>query len=380
VNSHESAAGFRSRFAGLRDMTYLASCSQGALSDELSSALAEFQQSMLELGNPWGCWAAKVEQARAAFAAHIGASPDEIAIVSCASEAAYQVASGQAYAPRDGIVTTELEFPSIAYVWLGQRPRGATVRFAATHDGFADLDGYAAAIDETTALVSAPLVTYRHGQRFPVADIAALAHERGARMFVDVYQAAGVEPIDVDVLNCDYLVAGTLKYLLGVPGLAFLYVRAGVRHDVDPQLTGWFGRRDPFSFDPRTLDFADTARRFEVGSPSVTAAYGAIAGLSLLAQVDATAIRQHVATLTASLDEQLRAAGERIASPADAARRGPQVAVHDDDPVALADYLAARRIITSPRTDLLRIAVHYYCDQSDVDTAVSAIADYRAGR
>jgi selenocysteine lyase/cysteine desulfurase len=197
-------------------------------------------------------------------------------------------------------------------------------------------------------------------------------------MFVDVYQAAGVEPIDVDDLRCDYLVAGTLKYLLGVPGLAFLYVRAGVRHDVEPQLTGWFGRRDPFSFDPRELDFPDTARRFEVGSPSVAAAYGALAGLALLAPLDAAAVRDHVADLTASLDERLRAAGERIGSPPDAARRGPQVAIRDDDPVALADYLASRRIITSPRTDLLRIAVHYYSDQRDVDTVVSAVADYRA--
>ncbi|HEY0807047.1 MAG TPA: aminotransferase class V-fold PLP-dependent enzyme [Pseudonocardiaceae bacterium] len=378
MDVHVNAAEFRSRFAGLADMTYLASCSQGALSDELSAALAEFQQCMLALGNPWGAWAAKVEEARVAFAAYIGASADEIAIVSCASEGAYQVASGYDYSARNTVVTTELEFPSIAHVWLGQRPRGAKVRFAPTNGGFADLDGYAAAIDDTTALVSTPLVTYRHGQRLPVADIADIAHRSGARTFVDVYQAAGVEPINVDDLRCDYLVAGTLKYLLGVPGLAFLYVRAGVRHDVDPQLTGWFGRRDPFSFDPRELDFADTARRFEVGSPSVAAAYGALAGLALLAPLDARVVRDHIAELTASLDEQLRAAGEQIGSPPDAARRGPQVAIRDNDPVALADYLAGRRIITSPRTDLLRIALHYYSDQHDIDTVVSAIADYRA--
>lgn len=372
------ATDFRSRFAGLKDMTYLASCSQGALSDELSAALAEFQQSMLDLGNPWECWAAKVEQARVAFAGYIGASPDEIAIMSCASEGAYQVASGYDYATRPAVVTTELEFPSIAHVWLAQRPRGATIRFAPTGDGFADLDGYAATIDDTTAIVSAPLVTYRHGQRLPVAEIADVAHANGARMFVDAYQAAGVEPIDVHELRCDYLVAGTLKYLLGVPGLAFLYVREGVRHDVDPQLTGWFGRRDPFVFNPRELDFADTASRFEIGSPSVSAAYGAIAGLTLLAGLDKEVVRDHVADLTAALHERLATAGERIASPPDNARRGPQVAVRDDDPVALAKYLAGRRIITSPRSDILRIAVHYYNDHEDVETVAAAIADYRA--
>jgi selenocysteine lyase/cysteine desulfurase len=372
------ATDFRSRFAGLKDMTYLASCSQGALSDELSAALADFQQSMLDLGNPWDCWAAKVEQARVAFAGYVGATPDEIAIVSCASEGAYQVASGYGYAARNAVVTTELEFPSIAHVWLAQRPRGATIRFAATQDGFADVDGYATVIDDATALVSAPLVTYRHGQRLPVAEIADLAHRNGARMFVDAYQAAGVEPIDVRELRCDYLVAGTLKYLLGVPGLAFLYVRDGVRHDVEPQLTGWFGRRDPFAFDPRELDFADTARRFEIGSPSVSAVYGAIAGLTLLTSLDRQAVREHVADLTAELHERLTAAGERVVSPPDARRRGPQVAIHEDDPVAMAGYLAERRIITSPRTNVLRIAMHYYSNRHDLDAVTAAIADYRA--
>jgi selenocysteine lyase/cysteine desulfurase len=110
----------------------------------------------------------------------------------------------------------------------------------------------------------------------------------------------------------------------------------------------------------------------------VSAAYGAIAGLSLLAGLDTTAVRDHIADLSASLHERLSAAGERIASPPDPARRGPMVAIRDDDPVALAKYLAARRIVTSPRTDLLRISLHYYNHADDNDAVVAAIADYRA--
>lgn len=371
---------FRSRFPALDGMAYLASCSQGAFSDALAGALAEFQGSFLEFGNPWPQWMGRVEDARRRFAALVGAHADQIAIVSCASEGAYQVASGFDWAPGEAIVTSEVEFPSIAHVWLAQRDRGATVRFAGTANGFATAEGYGQAMDSSTRLVSVPLVSYRHGQRLPVREITALARERGAQVLVDAYQGAGVEPVDVTELDCDYLISGTLKYLLGIPGLAFLYARDGTRRDRDPQLTGWFGRVDPFSFDPRTLDFSPTARRYEIGSPPVPAAYGAVAGMRLLATVEPKAVARHVSALTGHLHTALTALGERIGSPADAESRGPLVAVRDDDPERLAAHLASRQVITSPRGALLRIAVHYYNNEADVDALVRGIAEFRSSR
>ncbi len=371
---------FRAQFPALEHTAYFASCSQGALSGTLTSAITELQASLLDGSDPWPGWLERVEQARCAFAALIGAHPGEIAIVSCASEGAYQVASGFDWAPGQSIVTTELEFPSIAHVWLAQRPAGARVRYAESVDGFTTVEGYAQVIDDSTRLVSIPLITYRHGQRLPAAQIVALARQRGAQVFIDAYQGAGVEPIDVTALDCDYLVSGALKYLLGIPGLAFLYVRAGTARDLDPSLTGWFARADPFSFNPRELDFAATARRYQTGTPPVTAAYGALAGLQVLSRVEPAAVAAHVSALTGYLHTELAGRGERLASPAAAESRGPQVALRDPEPERLAAYLADRRVITSPRADLLRLAVHYYTNTADVDTVVQAIYDYRTQR
>ncbi|RAY15994.1 aminotransferase class V-fold PLP-dependent enzyme [Actinomadura craniellae] len=347
------------------------------MSDALAGSLAEFQARLLEPGDPWHPWTERVEEARRRFADLIGADADEVAIVSCASEGAYQVASGLAWSPGDAIVTTDLEFPSIAHVWLAQRARGATVRHAVSTGGFATLDGYDQAIDERTRLVSVPLVSFRHGQRLPVAEIAALAHRRGAQVIVDAYQGLGVEPVNVAELGCDYLIGGALKYLLGIPGIAFLYARAGASQDRDPQLTGWFGRADPFSFNPYELDYAKTARRFEVGTPPVPAAYGAVAGLRLISALDPRAVREHIAALTDHLHTELARRGETIASPAAPDARGPQVAIRDTDPERLASFLAARRIMTSPRGELLRLSVHYYNTEADMAAAITAIADYR---
>lgn len=369
---------FRDRFPSLKDTVHLASCSQGAASEHMLAALQEFQWSLRSHCAPWGAWMEQVDAARAAFAAHIGAATDEIAVVSCASEGAYQVASTLDWSRRPGLVTTDMEFPSVAHVWLAQERRGARVRHVPDEKGVVSARAYADAIDASTHLVSIPLVSYRNGVRLPVAETVAAARAAGARVFVDAYQGLGVLPVDVRQLDCDYLVCGALKYLLGVPGIAFLYVRGGVRDEVDPQLTGWFGRVDPFGFDPRTLDFPDTARRFETGTPSIPSAYAAAAGLRTLAEVDAKDVEAHVRELTAYAHARLTERGETLASPADPELRGPQVAIADASPDATAAALAERRIVTSPRGTLLRVSFHYYNTRADIDALVTALDEIRA--
>ncbi|MGH3327401.1 MAG: aminotransferase class V-fold PLP-dependent enzyme [Streptomycetales bacterium] len=272
---------------------------------------------------------------------HRGCAAREVAALANASECAFQVASTLCWERRPTIVTCDREFPSVAHVWLAQRARGGQVTYAPERDGVVDAGDYLRLIDERTALVSVPLVSYRNGAQLPIAEITRRAREVGARVFVDAYQAAGVLPVDVRELGCDYLVAGTLKYLLGAPGLALLYVRDGLAQDRDPQLTGWFGRRDPFAFDPRELDSPGAARRYETGTPAIPTAYASRAGMSLIEEIDRDAVQTHVAALAAALTDDLRRGGETLYSPHDAARRGPMVAVLTGDPEHLGGFSPA---------------------------------------
>ncbi|MGI8578192.1 MAG: aminotransferase class V-fold PLP-dependent enzyme [Nocardioidaceae bacterium] len=368
---------FRRRFPSLTDTVHLASCSQGALSDTLATALLEFQYTMREYGAPWSRWMEEVDTARALFAGMIGADVDDVAVVSCASAAAFQVASTQDWRHRPCIVTTEMEFPSVAHVWLAQQPSGAKVVYAADHDGLLDAADYEAVIDESCGLVSVPLISYRNGSRLPAKQVISAARAAGARTFVDAYQGAGVEPIDVRELDCDYLTSGTLKYMLGIPGIAFLYVRGGLADTIPPAQTGWFGRGNPFGFDPRHIDYPAHARRFETGTPSIPSAFGAVAGMRVLATLDPAAVQGHIAKLGQQLQDRLVADGERLWSPTNPQQRGPQVAVIDACPEELAGYLASRRIVTSPRGGLLRLSLHYYNTAEDIDAVIGAIRNYR---
>jgi selenocysteine lyase/cysteine desulfurase len=373
----DELAAFRRSFPMLEDTVHLASCSQGALSTELTSALFEIQHSMREHGAPWDLWTREVERARDGFAELINASSEEVAVVSCASEGAYHVASTQDWSSRPRIVTTDMEFPSIAHVWLGQQAHGAEVMYAANRDGVVPVTDYTSLVDERTGLLSVPLVSYRNGARMPVAEATRAAREVGAKVFIDAYQACGVLRVDVRELDCDYLVTGTLKYMLGLPGLAFLYVRGGTIDALAPQLTGWFGQHDPFAFDPRSLEPATDARRFQTGTPSVPSAYAANAGLRALGSVPGNLVELRVQELVEEAHQTLVDDGERLWSPEDPTLRGPMIALLDEEPERLAAFLGERRIHTSPRGSVLRLSFHGYNDRHDVAAVCEAVREYR---
>lgn len=362
-----NAASFRARFPALERTAHLASCSLGARSADLDDAMHRMLDDMATGGAPWGLFEEQVFEARQRFAALIGAEPGQVAVVPNASTGAYQVASTTDWRTRPRIVTTALEFPSMAHVWLAQRPRGAEVEYA---------ERYEELVDGRTGLVSVPMTTYQDARRMPVADVARLAHDAGAKVFVDAYQAVGTEPVDVERLGCDYLVAGTMKYLLGLPGMAFLYVRDPESVHREPSLTGWFGRTNPFAFDPCTLDFAATAAKFETGTPGVPAAYTANTGLRLIGELDLAEVRRHVLDLQDHAIERLTAQGEQVrALPRD--ERGAHIGLLDTDPSGLAKSLARQGVAVSPRGDVVRLSFHYYSDPSDVAALCAALAEVR---
>lgn len=356
------AAGFRAQFPILADTVHLASCSLGPRSAALDGAMARMLDVLRDDPTPWDFWLAEVERSRQLFAALIGARSEQVAVVPSATVGAYQVASTIDWHRRPRLLATDVEYPSVAQVWAAQQPRGAQLSVVGEDPG-----SYLDAIDERTALVSLPLVSYRSGAALPVAAAAARTRAAGARLFVDAYQGAGVLPVDVAELDCDYLVSGTMKYLLGLPGIAYLYVREGLADDVLPQLTGFFGRANPLAFDPHALDYPADARRYQVNMPTLPAAMAAGAGLRLISSLDLAAVASHVHELAA----RAAAAVEGVGEPA-----GPYVNVPDADPMGLARWLNERRIFPARGTSV-RLSFHYFNTADDVDAAAAAIGEWR---
>lgn len=361
----------RRRFPVFLKKIYLNSCSQGALSDSVEQAFHEYLASWHAHGSPWEMWVERQEAVRAVFAKFIGASADEVAVVTSASAGINSVASALDFRARRKVVLGDFEFPTMGHVWLAQQPRGAEVQFVAADGERIPLENYARAIDGRTAIVGLTRVCFKNGFRSDVAGVVALAREHGALVMLDDFQDCGTRPVDVKELGVDFYVSGTLKYLLGPPGLAFLYARRDLIEHLSPTVTGWFAQANPFTFDPKVLDLSPTARRFQSGSPSVPNIYAGMAGIELLQSVGMENVAAQVRMLTAALLASAAELGIRTKTPAETV--GPLVVLRARDAATLVTLLAERDIVCSARHDGLRISFHAYNTLDDVRALTDAL-------
>ena len=369
-----SAEQFRKHFPIFARRVYVNSCSQGALSVEVEAAVHQWLRSWHEGGSPWELWVEQVEVLRTAFAASIGADADEIAVVPAASGGINAIASSFDFADaRHGVVMGEFEFPTMAQAWLAQQRRGAQIRWARAAGDSLPISAYEEAIDDTTLIVPATHVCFRNGHKTDLAALTALCHDRGALVFMDDYQHTGSAPLDVHGLGVDFMVTGCLKYLLAAAGIGFLYVRRSLIERLEPSITGWFGRINPFAFRIDALDWPDTARRFESGTPPVPNAYAALAALQLLDEIGYDTVATQIARLVARYHDAASAAGFVVRTPADPRQRGPLVVVQSFDAPALVERLAANGIVASARGNGLRVSFHAYNNEADVDAVVAAL-------
>jgi selenocysteine lyase/cysteine desulfurase len=369
----DQIAELRSHFPILGKKTYLYNCSQGALSDVVEEGMHAFMASWRTSSAPWDDWMGVYEGLRANFARFINAEPDEIAIVSSASAGINPIANALAFDQRDGVVMGEYEFPTMGHVWLAQQPRGARVQFIDGVGYGIPTERYAQAIDERTRIVPLTQVSFVTGHRSDVPAITTLAHDKGALVFLDGYQDCGTRPIDVKALNVDFFVTGTLKYLLGPPGLAFLYVKRDLIETLTPTISSWFSQREIFAFDTQHLDPAPSARRFENGAPPIPSIFLAGPALDLLSRIGLANVASQIERLTQAFLAGVAALG--IASKTPATSVGPLVVLRSKDPTAALAKLTARGVVASTRRDGVRFAFHVYNTLRDVDAALNALED-----
>ncbi len=361
----------RSRFKIFQHKIYLNSCSQGPLSDAVQAGLEDFMASWHEQGSPWELWVNQYEAARSAFAQFINASPDEVAIVTSVSAGINGVASALNFQQRKKVVMGEFEFPTMGHVWLGQRVRGAEVHFVSADGNRIPAANYEKMVDRNTLIVPLTHVCFKNGFRSEVNAVTQIAHRAGALVMLDDYQDCGTRPIDVKAMDLDFFVTGTLKYLLGPPGLAFLYVRKELISSLIPTITGWFAQANPFAYDPKLFDLSPTARRFESGSPSVPNVYAALPGFQLLQEIGMENVAGHIKKLAQSLLGGAHELGICAKTPADSA--GPLVVLQSKDSTLLVQKLAESNIVASNRHDGLRISFHVYNTLDDVKAVVEVL-------
>lgn len=376
--SDQEVETWRQEFPILKDAIHVANCSQSAQARRVREAINRYLDNWLTVGMDWETWMEEVYLAKAEFAKLINADPSEIAISSSVSETLSSIASFLDYGgKRQKVLVTDAEFPTVNYVWLAHQKYGAKVDFIAVNDRHEiELSEYERYIDENTLITSVTQVYYLNGFKQDIERIAEIAHSKGSLVLVDAYQGIGTEPIDVKKMNIDILTTGNLKYLFGIPGVAFMYVNKDLVPMLKPAVTGWFGQEDPFLFQSRYLDWASDASRFDTGTPPVLNAYAARAGLEIVNEIGVDRIKDRIDMLSAYALQGCLDRGLSCISPFDISKKGATTAIWVSDKMDSGEMeaeLRKRNIIASARGDVIRVAPHFYTKTQDIDYVLDQI-------
>jgi kynureninase len=274
---------------------------------------------------------------------------------------------------RNKIVYSELEFPSVMYVYEAHARQGNfRVERVASDDGTTvPLERMLAAIDEETLLVPISHVLYKSAFLQNARAITERAHEVGALVVLDTYQSAGTVPFSVKELDVDFATGGSVKWLCGGPGAGYLYVAPRLHGTLEPKVTGWMAHETPFTFADAPIRYAPGVARFLHGSPAIPALFAAQSGYKIINEIGVGKIRAKSTRQTTRLVELAEEAGFRVTSPRDPAQRGGTITVATEHDAAVTRELVNREIIVDYRPSAgIRISPHFYTKDEELDTVV----------
>ena len=373
---------FRDEFPILERTIYLVSNSLGAMPRTVPERLAEYAAQWAEKGvRAWaghGGWWEMPVVVGDEIAPLIGAAAGEIAMLPNVTIAQTAVLTSLDYRTgRDTIVMTELDFPSVRYVYDRLASRlGARVRVVPSSDGITiDTRRLIDAIDERTSLVAISHVLFRSAFIVDVDAVCRRAHEVGALVSLDAFHSVGVLPVDVKQLGVDFLSGGVLKWLCGGPGGAFLYVAPEASRALPPSFTGWQAHARPFAFE-QDMEFAEGAWRWLNGTPPIPALFAATEGPRIVRRAGVGRIREKSIRQTSRLIELADARGYVVTAPRDSSVRGGTVAFDVPHAYGVAQALLANGVIVDYRPNAgIRVAPHFYTSDDELERAVASIDD-----
>jgi kynureninase len=317
-------------------------------------------------------------RAGALIGGFLNAEPDTVALFENVTTAQAVALSGLDFAPpRNRLVCTDQDFPSLLYLYEGLARRGVEVVRVPASDGLTiDEADVVAAIDERTAVVAISMVLFRTSQVLDLAPITARARAAGALTLIDAYQAVGTLPLDVRALGVDLLAGGSVKWLCGGPGAGYLYVSPRVAHSLRPALTGWMAHERPFDFDSGPIRRAAGARGFATGTPGIPSFVAAREGYAIVAKVGVEAIRAKSLRQTVRMIAWADELGFRLVSPREPARRGGTMVIDVPEAAAVCERLLAQDVLLDHRPGVgLRLAPHFYTRDEEIDRVMQHVRD-----
>jgi len=378
--AHDPLLEWRTEFPTVESTLHFISHSLGAMPRSVEEALRRYTHQWKARGiRAWEeGWFALPTEVGDLLGRIIGAAPGSVTMLENSTTAQNVALSAIDFrAPRNRLVCTAEDFPSMLYLYEGLERRGAElVRVPAREGRTIDEDDIVAAIDERTAVVAISHVMFRTSQVLDLTRIVARAREVGARTLIDAYQAVGSVPLDVEAMGIDFLTGGSVKWLCGGPGAGYLYVKPALASALKPAVTGWMAHERPFDFDSGPMEWHAGPRRFWVGTPGIASFTAAREGFDIVARIGTPTIRAKSLRQTERMLARADEYGFHVVSPRAPERRGGTVVLDVPRADRVCAALLAQDVLLDFRPDVgLRLAPHFYTRDDEVDLVMKRVRD-----
>ncbi|MPZ24496.1 MAG: aminotransferase class V-fold PLP-dependent enzyme [Dehalococcoidia bacterium] len=377
TETRNSLLSYRDQFPILATSTYLINNSLGAMPRSVHNALDDYATLWETEGvAAWHDWLPMVQEVGDLLGRLIGAPSGSVLMHHSVSSTLAIVASCFDWKPpRNKVIHSSNEFPTVDYFWNAWQRYGARVqRIEAEDRHIFPLEQVLEAIDDETLLVSVSHVLYRSSQIVDVEAITRRAHEVGAYVLVDAYQSVGSMPIDVAAWDIDFLTGGSVKWLCGGSGAGYLYVRPDLITKLEPAACGWISHEDPFAFTPAPIEYAPGITRFLGGTPAMPGFYAAREGYRIIEEVGLQAILSNSLQLTRPILDWALDRDFTLRTPTDDSRRGGHVTIDLPRCKEISDRLLEKRFFHDYRPGSgIRISPHFFNTAGEVQAILDEI-------
>lgn len=322
-------------------------------------------------------WITVESQLREKLAYLINAnSADDIALLKNTSEALSVVAFGLDWYSGDNIVSIAGEFPSNRVVWEALSTKGVELRKSNILCGDPE-QAIFDQVDNHTRLISVSSVQYSTGFQLDLVRIGQFCQQNNILFCVDAIQSIGAMQFDVQTIQADFVMADGHKWMLGPEGLALFYCRPALREKLTLHQFGWHMTDAFIDFEKEEWKPADSARRFECGSPNMLGIHALNASLSVLLDMGMQTVETMVLANSRYLFECINRSEQlELLTDTRAGRVSGIVTFHhrhiDND--RLFSVLTEKGVMCAQRGGGIRFSPHFYTPREKIRQAIDIAA------
>lgn len=368
---------------------YFMSSASGPIPLPTYEAADRFNNILMEEGSAaFGAWMATVKKTRESAARLLDCDAKNVAFTKNTGSGLWLASRMIPWEPDDEIILPEHEFPSNVFPWLSLEPLGVKIKWLPPErDDLArplvTPKSVASMVTDKTRLLAVSFVQYDDGCRRDMNELGQFCEENDITFVVDAIQGLGALPFSATECKADFVAAGSQKWLLAPPGVGLLYVKQDWLEEPWVPNLGWLSVDDPFntelsSFASCESRLFNSARRFEEGTPNFSGIAALGASIDLILEEGVENISKRIHALTNRLAGALSTLDFTVVSPRWDNYWSGIVSFHHPraDSEQLYKMFLDNGVLTTVRHGWVRVAVHFFNDETEVDRLIGLVKEY----